>query len=293
MSTTVFRGVKTYRPYHIQRILLKRWNKKIAKRNLQLYPQLAIFAFDNIGLQINLEGRYESDNLGALARFLTQHLAIDPNSTAIDVGANIGNHSVFFSEIFSKVLAYEPNPRVYSILAFNSAGMNIVPLNYGLSDENSTLAFSIDPVNLGGSKVLDGGAFAGASDLDTIEIEVRRLDEDPQVAGESISLIKIDVEGHELRVLEGAADIIRTERPIVIFEQSPDAIEHGTSDTINFLRGKSYNFFTIRRNFELGEGFVAKCTSLLLRMVFGFRQDIVGTTYFKKRFYHMIVAVPS
>lgn len=293
LSNIALRGIRKYHPLQFQYIILKRLNKKIAKRNLETYPQLAIFAFDNIGLQINLEGRYESDNLGALARFLTMHLGVNTNSTAIDIGANIGNHSVYFSEIFDKVLAYEPNPRVHSILAFNSAGMNIVPLNYGLSNENSTLDFSIDPVNLGGSKVLNRQPSPGGPDLNTIQIEVRRLDDDPHIADQFISLIKVDVEGHELRVLEGAANLIGTAQPIIIFEQSPEAIVGGTSDTIDFLRGKNYRFFTIKRNFEFGEGSFVKFASLLLRMAFGFRHDIVATTSFRKQFYHMIIAVPN
>jgi FkbM family methyltransferase len=288
-----FRGTRTYRPWYLLRIILNQINHKIARRNIQRFPQLAIFSFDNIGLTINLEGRYERDILDALSRFLTQHLHIDTDTAVLDVGANIGNHSVFFSEIFSKVYAFEPNPQAYYLLQYNSAGSNIVPLNYGLSSENSTVNFSINPINLGGSKVIDGCSSPGTPSLNTIDIEVRRLDDNLQIKNQVVSLIKIDVEGHELQVLEGAAEFIRASQPVIVFEQSQDAICEGTSDTIDFLRDRNYRFFTIQSNFYLGQGLAAMTISLLLRLIFGFRKQFVPTNHFKRKFYEMIIAVPA
>ncbi|PRC46542.1 hypothetical protein C6A85_89555, partial [Mycobacterium sp. ITM-2017-0098] len=223
LPNIAFRGTKSYRPWYFLRLILNEINHKVAKRNLQQFPQLAIFSFDNIGLTINLEGRYERDGLNVLSRFLTQHLHIDTDTTVLDVGANIGNHSVFFSEIFSKVYAFEPNPQAYYLLQYNTARSNIVPLNYGLSSENSTLAFSIDPINIGGSKVIDICADSGPSNLNTIDIEVRRLDDNVEIKNQVVSLIKIDVEGHELQVLEGAVELITAAQPIIVFEQGKDA----------------------------------------------------------------------
>jgi len=126
-----------------------------------------------------------------------------------------------------------------------------------------------------------------------MNIEVRRLDDNLEIKNQVISLIKIDVEGHELQVLEGAVELIEEAQPIVVFEQSEDAIFEGTSKVINFLRERNYRFFTIRGNFDLGEGFLAKLTSLALRSIFGFRKNIVPTDHFKKKFYAMIIAVPA
>lgn len=293
MPNIAFRGNKTYQPWYVLRFILNQINHKIARRNVQKFPQLAIFSFDNIGLTINLEGRYESDILDALSRFLTQHLHVDANAAAIDVGANIGNHSVFFSEIFGKVYAFEPNPQAYYLLKYNSAGSNIVPLNYGLSNENSTLAFFIDRLNLGGSKVIDECTNPGTPNSNTIVIEVRRLDDDLQIKNQAISLIKIDVEGHELQVLKGAVKLIKAAQPVIVFEQGEHAISEGTSDVIDFLRERNYRFFTIQSNFHLGHGYAARFIALFLRLIFGFRKDIVSTDHFEKKFYEMIIAVPE
>ena len=273
MPVIEFHGTKTYRPWYFFRIILNQINHKVAGRNITEYPQLAIFSFDNIGLTINLEGRYEGDCLNALSQFLTQYLGIDTDTAVLDVGANIGNHSVFFSKIFSKVYAFEPNPQAFYLLQYNSAGSNIAPLNYGLSSENSTVAFSINPMNIGASRIVDECSNDGPQGAKSIGIKSRRLDDDLQFKNQKVSLIKIDVEGHELQVLEGAAKLIGAEQPIIVFEQSRDAICEGTSEVINFLRDRNYGFFTIQSNFYLGQGLMAMVTSLLLRLIFGFRKN--------------------
>ena len=292
MPNNAFRGTKTYRPWYLFRTILNQVNHRIARRNIGEYPQLAIYSFDNIGLVINLDGRYEADSLEALSQFLTTQLNIDTDTAVLDIGANIGNHSVFFSGIFNRVFAFEPNPQVYRLLSFNSEGSNIVPLNYGLSSENSLLTFAIDSVNLGGSKVLDRTSNSPAEDLGTITVEVRRLDDEVELRREVVSLIKIDVEGHEIEVLRGATDLIETARPVIVFEQGKDSISEGSSEVIDFLRRRNYGFFTIRSNFYLGRWLGARIISVVLRSIFGFRRDIVRTEYFETKFYEMIIAVP-
>ncbi|MFM8855790.1 MAG: FkbM family methyltransferase [Actinomycetota bacterium] len=292
MPEIVLQGSKSYRPAFLYRAALNRINHRIAKENLQHFPQLAIFAFDNIGLAINLEGRYESDCLEVLSQFLTERLRIDTNSTVLDIGANIGNHAVFFSRIFSKAYAFEPNPHVFRLLNLNSDGSNIVPLNYGLSNGNSTLAFEIDPTNLGASKVVTRDSMS-QSRRSTTTIEVRRLDEDPLIRNENVSPLKVDVEGHELEVLEGGADLIETARPVIVFEQGPETISDGSSPVIDFLRDRNYRFFTIQSNFYLGRRYPARLLALFMRMLFGFRKNVVSTDRFDSRFYPMIIGVPG
>lgn len=293
MPNIIFRGTKKFRPLYVLIAILDHINHRIAARNIQQFPQLAIVSFDNIGLRINLEGRYEADDLGALSRFLTECINIDTSTTAVDIGANIGNHAVFFSKIFDRVLAFEPNPRVYELLKYNCAGSNIVPVNRGLSRENSTLTLSIPGSNLGGARIIDANSSPDALNSNTVDVEVVRLDDAVQIEGHVVSLIKIDVEGHELQVLEGAVRLIENEHPIIVFEQSPNGIVDGTSEVIDFLRSRNYQFFTIQSNFYLGQGIAARIISLLLRMAFGFRRDIVPTHQFKRKFYSMVIAIPG
>ncbi|MDG4664234.1 FkbM family methyltransferase [Mycobacterium sp. 236(2023)] len=286
------RSPKTARAAYMQRLILNRLNHKIAAQNIDVYPQLAIFAFDNIGLTINIEGRYERDSLNALEHFLSQVLGVKTDAMAIDIGANIGNHSIFFGSIFSKVVAYEPNPATFSLLQHNCARSNITPRNYGLSSKKSMLAFRIDRGNIGASHIIDSSA-AESDQEGTINIEVKRLDDEEIIANQPISLVKIDVEGHELDVLRGAVSTIDSARPVIVFEQGEEEIRDGTSAAIDFLRNKGYGFYTIENNFYLGRRLGARQLSFFLRILFGFRKIVRRTNFFEKRFYDMIIAVPD
>lgn len=290
----VLRGHRVYRPWYLQGNILNRINQRIAKRNLKSFPRLAAFSFDNIALVINLEGRYEADSLNILARFLKECVDLDFESSAVDIGANIGNHSVFFAESFRTVLAFEPHPRIYELLRFNSFGRRIIPLNYGLSNAPSTRLLSVDQENLGASRILTGDADPQHEGSNYLRIEVCRLDDVPEILEQQrISLVKIDVEGHELQVLEGAVNLIDRERPVIVFEQGADSISKGTSPAIDFLREKGYRLYTIRNNFYLGPKRVARYASFALRLILGYYKEIVPTSHFESRFYEMIIGVPS
>ena len=71
--------------------------------------------------------------------------------TALDIGANIGNHTIFFAEIFAKVIAFEPNPKTHSVLIINTNNLNnVVCLMVGASSRKTTLNFSVNELNMGG-----------------------------------------------------------------------------------------------------------------------------------------------
>ena len=93
-------GPKVHRPAKVFYSVVNRINHWIAKRNLARFPQLAIFSFDHIGLKINIEGRYENSQLLLVEQFISEKLPNSSNEVMLDIGANIGNHSVFFSRFF-------------------------------------------------------------------------------------------------------------------------------------------------------------------------------------------------
>jgi FkbM family methyltransferase len=134
---------------------------------------------------------------------------------AVDVGAHVGNHSVFFAlALGMRTLAFEPNPDSFALLEANIAAN-------GLGD---TCVLRKAGVGRHGGKarlVLDGtGKNSSAvklEDDDDGDVEIVTLDEslrsEPQV-----DVIKIDVEGWESRVLQGASETIGRHRPILYVE---------------------------------------------------------------------------
>jgi FkbM family methyltransferase len=231
------------------KIFINSYNHHLARKHLKIYPQLAVFAFDHIGLCINHYGRYESRTLSLIGNYLESVIPDLSRTVALDIGANIGNHSLYFSELFKEVLAFEPNPRTFALLKFNAEHVcskgNITCFNFGLSDQNSELFFKTSKSNVGGSRIVEDPQ--SGRDEDMFLIQVKRADDFAELYDNKISLIKIDVEGHELAALKGAKSLIEKNNPVILFEQHASDFSEGRSDVVDYLRGLNYRFFTIER----------------------------------------------
>jgi hypothetical protein len=83
--------------------------------------KIAVFANDTIGNAINASGFYEWSELEAIFDFLKPLHEHFNRSLALDIGANIGNHSIYFSRYFKAVHAFEPHPLTYRILDINAS----------------------------------------------------------------------------------------------------------------------------------------------------------------------------
>lgn len=133
--------------------------------------------------------------------------------TAIDVGANYGIYSFAFSKKCNKVYAFEPIKECAESIV--SYGKNIQVNNTALSNKNGIETLFI-PTKKG--NILTGHAnLRKEADEEgmVVQVDIRMLDE-YQFSG--ISIIKIDVEGHELEVLEGAKKTIASHSPIIFIE---------------------------------------------------------------------------
>ena len=140
-----YKYLSRYRFSKPLRKIINRINHRFASRNIKRgNPRIAIFAFDHIGLEINNFGIYEEDLLNAIMSFAKDKLNLKKLSTFIDVGANIGNHSLYFSKISKKVFSYEPNPNTYELLKFNTRNIPNI----------SACCLLIFPVGIGLKQVL-------------------------------------------------------------------------------------------------------------------------------------------
>ena len=167
---------------------------------------------DEIAREILHFGAYEKRNV-EIIRHLTRGLG----GTFMDIGANLGNHSVLLAARFERLAAFEPNPptlaRLKTNLDLNGLSKAQV-FGIGLSDTNAALPFHAEAgSNPGASRFLDA-AEEGASLL-----EVRIGDEIVEEGGlDPVTALKIDVEGHEERVIAGLAKTIERDRPFVFLE---------------------------------------------------------------------------
>ena len=223
----------------ISRHIARRYLSRVSREHIQEFPQLACFSFDLITNIIMLEGQYERDQLEFLASRVFPNLP--EGGACVDVGANIGNHSVFFARHFKQVISLEPHPRNFELLSIN-AGLadNIVPLKIGASNAPNVLEIKEDLMNLAASSLHHTAGRTGNS----VEIRVERIDDMAEVQeAEGISFMKFDIEGHEALAIEGAKETIKRHRPIIMLEILKDEIAQGTSASIDALKELGYSHF--------------------------------------------------
>jgi len=166
---------------------------------------------DHVGREMYKHGWYEP----AYVAFIRDHLA-SKQGIFLDVGANVGNYSLALADYFASTLAFEPNPAVFATLKANcerNPELDIQPLQYGLSSSSATLEFYPAQGDNSGESSLE----RPSDDVASIQIDVRPGDQFV-TAQTPVSAIKIDVEGHELAVLEGLATALARDRPSIFME---------------------------------------------------------------------------
>ena len=140
---------------------------------------------------------------------------IDRRRNAIDVGANKGTYSYFLARLARQVYAFEPNPKMFAVLR-RTAGRNVTVLPVALSNRSGAATLRIPYGRKGVSN--QGSSLSAAKPMEhfiPLAVERRRLDD---LGIRDIGFIKIDVEGHEREVLQGAMETIARDRPTLLIE---------------------------------------------------------------------------
>jgi FkbM family methyltransferase len=182
------------------------------------YGRMHVISSDKVVSQsLELYGEWAMEELDLLA------VLIVPGMCVLDVGAFIGTHTLAFSAIAGpagKVYAFEPRREIFGILSENIAlndCVNVVATNIGLGEgERSLLLPAIDLTsdeNFGGLSLSDAANQHSPAEL--YSVRVARID-DLDIA--DIGLIKLDVEGMERNVLDGAVAAIDRDRPLIFCE---------------------------------------------------------------------------
>tara|TARA_Y100000590_G_scaffold127688_1_gene145985 strand:+ start:22034 stop:22960 length:927 start_codon:yes stop_codon:yes gene_type:complete len=231
---------------NIYKYLLKK-NKLHSKK----FYNIAYPGFDVIGPHISVFGRFEDKELKVLEEKIFNKIDTK-NTTCIDIGANIGNHSVFFSKFFFNIDSFEPHPDSFNLLKFNTKDFNNVRVfNFGTSDtDEKKYLYTPDPTNTGFSTLNNEGLESIDNNQNINEkkkeVELKNLDLFYKTnKTKKISFIKIDVEGHEYKSLSGMKNIIEKDSPIIALEQFVGQFDKKTKSTqsIDFLKENSYKFF--------------------------------------------------
>ncbi len=153
---------------------------------------------------------------------------------AIDIGANVGIYTYALSKLYNYVEAFDPVPE-YCELLHKSQFDNVTIHNIGLSDHSGLMHIHIPSRGIYGESAsfLDLGF-----DNVKLEVEVRTLDE---YQFSDVSFIKIDVEGYEAVVIDGAKQTIINNKPIMLVEIEQRHITTQITSVINKITELGYD----------------------------------------------------
>jgi len=172
--------------------------------------------------------------------FIDNYFIKKEKREVIDIGAHIGFHSLYFSELFKSVYSFEASVVNYECLLCNTKiKKNINCYNFAIGETFSYCNINIpwdfpikENINSGMGYISNGN-----------EIEIRPLD---SFKFNNISFIKIDVEGYEYFVLKGAIETLKNNKLLLMFESNGNERRYNKtySDIDQFLISIGYKCIT-------------------------------------------------
>lgn len=158
---------------------------------------------------------------------------VAPGDLVIDVGANVGHYTLRLAELVGPtghVLALEPIGETFSILCANTLVRrlrNVTLLNVAASDHTELVAMSLPREN--GAPNYYQAQISARGEHSALSVPL------DAIGLERVAFIKIDVEGHELAVLNGARETIERDHPSLVVEGS------ARCEAANWLRDHGYD----------------------------------------------------
>ena len=239
-------------PYLTNIKIFKRIIPSIVKRVLKIFGKnIFIYEFNGLRLNINLEEPIDkliffyNNNEKKQINFLISKIKEANPHCFIDIGANSGIYSLHVAKNFPKlnIFSFEPVKTTFSKLKkntlINKNTENILLYNFGLSNQNRLLKMKALKKNgyiqQGGFSIVDKNENVSSPHLHTEFFQFKKGDEQLNIKNNTI-FIKIDVEGHELSVLNGMAKLIKNNNVFMQIEIFDNLFEK----TNYFLRKNNF-----------------------------------------------------
>jgi FkbM family methyltransferase len=232
--------------YFIARYLLQR--KYLVARAPAFDLRLRFRIEDAIGRWIFKRGSYEAD----LTAYIMRHIPFREGSVFLDVGANIGWYALTVARSAKariSILAFEPDPLSFRLLSENIRlnGCDAVrAVQQAVSDAEAT-----QPLYLYANKNRGRHSLLPINDQGTVQVRTTSLDaflDREGIDPGRVAFVKIDVEGYEYHVLNGARRLLDTV-PVMLCEYSPGFMRRGGIDpeaVLALLREKDYLPYELR-----------------------------------------------
>lgn len=170
---------------------------------------------------------------------------IDPFKNVLDIGAAVGMYTTYWAQKAARVYSFEAVPAVFKQLEkVRERFENVSVQNLAVGAEPGEMTFYVD------DKRLSNSGFTDLVGGQPIEVKVTTIDEQNI---SDVGFIKVDVEGHELAVLNGGLKTIERDRPVCMVEVYPKFNQGPVSDTFDFFVERNYRMFYNVRGVGLQE----------------------------------------
>lgn len=175
---------------------------------------------------------------------------IPGDAVTVDVGANCGLYTRKLARLSRQVHAFEPSGQMAKLLRRTSA-RNVSVHEIALSDHDGDAELFIPQGKDGlvyGLASLEARTDPPARVV-SAHVPIARLD---AVIDQDVAFVKIDVEGHELNVLNGAVELLERCQPVFLVEAEDRHRAEATRSVFEFFRSKSYRGFFLTDNDVIG-----------------------------------------
>jgi FkbM family methyltransferase len=174
-------------------------------------------------------------------------LIIRKYDRVIDVGGNRGTYAYHLWKLGAVVEVFEPNPRCYSVLAAWAADKPQVKLHLvALSSHEGSASLHI-PIDESGVEH-DASASIEKSEFEQSRDQLVQLQTLDRYSLDDATLIKIDVEGHEYDVIEGASRTLSVSRPALLVEIEQRHIKRPIGEVFNKIMDFGYQGFFLDKD---------------------------------------------
>lgn len=219
--------------------------------------RFVFFGYDLIGLSLLDYGEYTRQSVSDLRKKLQEHGRDTAGISILEVGANIGTHTVYFFLDLdcADVTCLEPDPENFRTLGTNivlndlTAKTTLLPV--GASDAIGSAEFTRVLTNRGASHV--GAPKQDEPQANTLRVDLTTIDtlvDSGALKGKDIGLIWMDVEGHELSALKGMRELIRIQHPPIFLEYTPSSDPEHRKEMRELLFGAYDHVYTYEGGFE-------------------------------------------
>ena len=280
--------------------------KRKTQRKVFKSRYFVAFAFEPLIDVIGINGCPEREELDATLKKLKQ---INSNfDLALDIGANVGTFTLRLAEQYNNVISFEPHPITFKILSinceYNKFSTKISLQNFACSSSSGVALLNDWHPNHSGMARPNPLNYQVQHENDAnviYECKTDTLDNFLSTAQKKrVSLIKLDVEGHEVDVLQGAMGLIKSSYPPICYEdwETKGGVK---SELMKYLEGIGYNEFlvleTLPKQLFSSTGFIHKILNKVYKIfyiaLFGQTLVLEKCDYSRRHGYEHILALKT